>query len=141
MRRQQLATAPAAEHERPRRTAQSALSAALPHTHIACDAGFIACNMIKHLIANGHTVRGTVRDAAKDGEHLKTLGAEVVEVKDLKDVEALAKAFAGVDGVFHMAAVHPEYGFAETAEGREGILKCAVDGTKWSRNLACGSYP
>ena len=24
--------------------------------------------MIKHLIANGHTVRGTVRDAAKDGE-------------------------------------------------------------------------
>jgi dihydroflavonol-4-reductase len=91
--------------------------------------GFIACNMIKHLIANGHTVRGTVRDAAKDGEHLKTLGAEVVEVKDLKDVEALAKAFAGVDGVFHMAAVHPEYGFADTPEGRAGILSAAVKGT------------
>jgi len=58
------------------------------------------------------------------------LGAEVVEVPSINDAEALAKAFEGVDGVFHMAAVHPEYGFAETAEGRDGILKCAVDGTK-----------
>merc|ERR1719484_244313 len=48
----------------------------------------------------------------------------------MADASALEKAFAGADGVFHMAAVHPEYGFAETAEGREGILKCAVDGTK-----------
>merc|ERR1719230_1015560 len=38
-------------------------------------------------------------------------------------------AFAGVDGVFHMAAVHPEYGFAETPEGRAGILACAIEGT------------
>ena len=90
--------------------------------------------MIKHLIANGHTVRGTVRDAAKDGEHLKTLGAEVVEVKDLKDVEALAKAFAGVDGVFHMAAVHPEYGFADTPEGSMvGARTAAAGGSTGGR--------
>ena len=92
-------------------------------------AGFIACNLIKTLVANGHSVRGTVRDAAKDGAHLTSLGATVSEVKDLKDQEALATVFSGVDGVFHMAAVHPEYVFADTPEGRAGILATAVDGT------------
>ena len=88
--------------------------------------GFIACSLVKHLVSLGHTVRGTVRDATKDGEYLKSLGASVVEIKDLSDVEALASAFKGCDGVFHMAAVHPEYGFAETPEGRAGILATAV---------------
>ena len=74
---------------------------------------------MKSLTAAGHKVRGTVRDAAKDGAHVEALGAcEVVEVKNLADTEALTKAFAGVDGVFHMAAVHPEYGFAATPEAR-----------------------
>jgi len=91
--------------------------------------GFIACNLIKALVANGHTVRGTVRDAAKDGAHIESLGATVAEVKDLKDEEALAKVLAGVDGVFHMATVHPEYGFADTPEGRASILATAVEGT------------
>merc|ERR1712123_262917 len=92
--------------------------------------GFIACNLIKTLVANGHSVRGTVRAIAKDGAHLKSLGATVTEVKNLTDEGALAKVFAGVDGVFHMAAVHPEYGFANTPEGRAGILATAVEGTK-----------
>jgi cinnamoyl-CoA reductase len=91
--------------------------------------GFIGCALVKHLVSLGHTVRGTVRDVAKDGEHIAALGAEVVECKSLTDVEALAAAFKGVDGVFHMAAVHPEYGFAETPEGRAGILATAVEGT------------
>jgi len=91
--------------------------------------GFIASAMVKHLVANEHTVVGIVRDAAKDGEHLASLGAKVVEVTDLAKVDELAEVMKGADGIFHMAAVHPEYGFAETPEGREGILKCAVDGT------------
>jgi len=91
--------------------------------------GFIGCALIKHLASLGHSVRGIVRDAAKDGEHLASLGAEVAEVKSLSEVGALAAAFKGVDGIFHMAAVHPEYGFAETPEGRAGILQAAVDGT------------
>merc|ERR1712106_622114 len=91
--------------------------------------GFIACNLIKTLVANGHSVRGTVRDIAKHGAHLKSLGATITEVKNLTDEGALAKVFAGVHGVFHMAAVHPQYGFADTPQGRAGILATAVGGT------------
>jgi len=91
--------------------------------------GFLACHLVKVLTSKGHTVRGTVRDVASTGKHLASLGAEPVEVKDMGNTAALEKAFAGADGVFHMAAVHPEYGFAETPEGRETILKVAVEGT------------
>merc|ERR1719231_64950 len=84
--------------------------------------------MIKQLIADGHQVRGTLRDMSKAAD-VKALGAQVVEVPNLADEEALKAAFAGVDGIFHMAAVHPEYGFAQTPEGRAGILAAAVDGT------------
>ena len=38
--------------------------------------GFIACNLIKTLVANGHSVRGTVRDAAKDGAHFRDYGMD-----------------------------------------------------------------
>jgi len=51
----------------------------------------------------------------------------VVEVPSLDDSAALVKALAGVDGLFHMAAVHPKYGFE--AGNREAILKTAVSGT------------
>ena len=108
------------------------INADTPSSHTSSrvhGAGFIACQLIKTLVANGHTVRGTVRDVAKDGAHLTSLGATVAEVKDLTNEEALAKALAGVDGVFHMAAVHPEYGFADTPEGRTSMLATAVEGT------------
>ena len=90
--------------------------------------GFIASSLVKHLVAQGHNVCGTVRDASKDGEHLAALGATAVEVKNLANTEELAKVFEKADGVFHMAAVHPEYGFADTPEGREGMLKAAPAG-------------
>jgi len=91
--------------------------------------GFIAAHLIKHLIAEGHSVVGTVRNLSAC-ENVASLGAKLVEVKSLEDAAALEKAFAGCDGVFHMAAVHPEYGFAATPEGREGMLKAAVEGTR-----------
>ena len=83
--------------------------------------------MIKHLVAEGHSVVGAVRDAKVSGENVAALGAKVVEVGSLADAAALQAAFAGVDGVFHMAAVHPQYGFE--AGDRDAILKTAVDGT------------
>ncbi|MFE5185582.1 NAD-dependent epimerase/dehydratase family protein [Streptomyces sp. NPDC056628] len=50
----------------------------------------------------GERVRVLVRDAAR-GERFAELGAEVV-VGDLRDVEALGKAVAGVDAVVNVAA-------------------------------------
>jgi nucleoside-diphosphate-sugar epimerase len=84
--------------------------------------------VIKHLIAEGHNVIGTVRDASKC-DKVASLGAKLVEVKSIDDASALESAFKGCDGVFHMAAVHPEYGFEATPEGRDGMLKAAVNGT------------
>ena len=86
--------------------------------------------VIKSLVSQGHIVKGTVRDAAKSGALITSLGAQCVEVKDMADQVALKAAFEGADGVFHMAAVHPEYGFKDTPEGREGMLKTAVAGTE-----------
>lgn len=87
------------------------------------------CTVVKGLVELGHNVRGTVRDKVKSGAHIEAIGAQVFEVKDMADQAALEHAFAGVDGIFHMAAVHPEYGFAPTAEGREALLQTAVEGT------------
>jgi len=92
--------------------------------------GFIAAHLAKHLVAEGHTVIGTVRDASSSGAHVESLGAKVAIVPSLGDKAALEAAFSNVDGVFHMAAVHPEYGFEKTPEGREGMLKTAVEGTE-----------
>ena len=47
--------------------------------------------MIKALIQQGHKVRGTVRDASK-AEVVKSLGAEVFEVKDMSDASALEQS-------------------------------------------------
>ena len=41
----------------------------------------------------------------------------------------LAAAFNGADGVFHMAATHPKYGFEDTPEGRMAMVESAVQGT------------
>merc|ERR1719231_2012379 len=85
--------------------------------------GFIAAHLIKHLIAEGHSVVGTVRNAKATGEAVAALGAKVVEVPSLDDSAALEAAFKGTGGIFHMAAVHPEYGFEKTPEGRDGTPK------------------
>jgi len=89
--------------------------------------GFIAAHLIKKLIADGNTVIGTVRDLSAN-DNVTKLGAKLVQLQ-LHDSAALVKTFKNADGVFHMAAVHPEYGFEKTPEGREGMLKTAVDGT------------
>ena len=44
-----------------------------------------------------------VRDASREGEHLASLGAEVIEVKTLGATEALADAFAEKEA----AAIRP----------------------------------
>ena len=108
----------------PRAEAHALSPVPLPNAHLTLLAR--AVTVVKALTAQGHTVRGTVRDLSATGKHVESLGAKAVEVKDMSDATALEAAFAGVDGVFHMAVVHPEYGFAKTPEGRDAILKTAV---------------
>merc|ERR1719471_98877 len=83
--------------------------------------GFIASHLVTKLLASGHKVRGTVRDTA-DSSKMDTLNAlsakypgqlQVCEVSNLKDSASMKEVFSGVDGVFHLAAVHPEYGFKD----------------------------
>jgi len=98
--------------------------------------GFIASHLITKLLANGHKVHGTVRDTA-DNSKMETLNAlsakypgklQVYEVSNLKDSTSMKEAFSGVDGVFHLAAVHPEYGFKDVPS-RDELVSVAVDGT------------
>merc|ERR1719424_998270 len=111
-----------------RAKSQSFRQSPMPSTYaITGSNGFIAAHLIQDLIAQGHTVLGIVRDAKAYSEQVGALGAKVVEVSSLDDSAALVKALAGVDGLFHMAAVHPKYGFE--AGNREAILKTAVSGT------------
>lgn len=99
--------------------------------------GFIASHLITKLLSCGHNVRGTVRDttdASKMGT-LNNLNAKypgqlkIFEVSNLKDPASMIEAFSGVDGVFHLAAVHPEYGFKDVPEGREEVISTAVEGS------------
>jgi len=99
--------------------------------------GFIASHLITKLLTCGHNVRGTVRDR-DDSSKMATLNSlskqypgklQVFEVKNLKDSTSMEKVFTGVNGVFHLAAVHPEYGFKDVPEGRNEIVSTAVDGS------------
>merc|ERR1712087_228877 len=91
--------------------------------------GFIASNLTASLVAKGHTVRGTIRSSDESKTSiLKANGAEPYIVSDLTDEAAMTAAFKGCDGVFHLAAVHPQYGFADTPIGRQGMIAAAVEG-------------
>lgn len=91
--------------------------------------GFIASNLTASLVAKGHTVRGTIRSSDESKTSiLKANGAEPYVVSDLTDEAVMTAAFKGCDGVFHMASYHPQYGFADTPIGRQGMIAAAVEG-------------
>ena len=65
------------------------------------------------LASRGHQVRAFVRDRGKAAD-LEAIGIELVE-GDLRDSQALDRAVAGVDHVYHIAAMYREAGLpAET---------------------------
>lgn len=67
-------------------------------------AGFIGTNIIKKLLADGHTVRSIDNYAGGKKEERFQEGAEYIE-GDIRNEEDLDKACAGVDGIFHLAAL------------------------------------
>jgi len=99
--------------------------------------GFIASHLVTRLLEGGFSVRATVRyeSDAPQLARMRELSAaypgkiEVVKVEQLSDTAALAEAFRGCDGIFHMAAVHPKYGFEDTPVGRAALVATAVEGT------------
>ncbi len=97
-------------------------------------AGFIGTNLVKKLLAEGHTVR--VLDnysAGKKPERIQE-GAEYIE-GDIRSLEDLEKAMQGIDGVFHMAALprvtysveHPELTHEVNVNGTLNVLIAARD--------------
>ncbi|CAO2189013.1 unnamed protein product [Urochloa humidicola] len=96
--------------------------------------GFIASWLVKLLLEKGYTVRGTVRnpdDAAKNA-HLSLLDGAAERLTlvraDLLDMESLAAAFRGCEGVFHTAS--------PITDDPEKIIEPAVNGTKNVINAA-----
>jgi dihydroflavonol-4-reductase len=65
--------------------------------------GLLGANLAVALLQRGHEVRCTRRRSSR-AEHLQDLDIEWVDA-DLGDVEKLARAFTGVDAVFHCAAM------------------------------------
>ncbi len=76
----------------------------MSHYLVTGGAGFIGTNLVKRLLADGHTVKVYDNYAAgKKPERIQS-GAEYIE-GDIRDLESLKKACAGVDGIFHLAAL------------------------------------
>ncbi len=76
----------------------------MSHYLVTGGAGFIGTNLVKQLIADGHQVHVLDNFAAGKFQNRLQSGAEYVE-GDIRDSAAVAKAMAGIDGVFHLAAV------------------------------------
>lgn len=99
--------------------------------------GFIASHLVGKLLAQGASIRATVRHAAGAPQLARLTDLqttypgklEIVQVEEITNVAGLTEAFRGCDGVFHMAAVHPKYGFEETPAGRAALVATAVEGT------------
>ncbi|KAK7002479.1 D-lactaldehyde dehydrogenase [Favolaschia claudopus] len=91
--------------------------------------GFIAVWVVRSLLEQGYSVRGTVRSADK-GKHLKEVFAsygdkfEVVEVPDITVEGAFDDAVKGVDAIEHTASP-----FHFKAEDPAELLEPAVKGT------------
>jgi nucleoside-diphosphate-sugar epimerase len=75
--------------------------------------GFTGGHLARTLAARGYRVRALVRDrrAAAD---LEASGVELVE-GDLRDRDALARAVAGVERVYHVAAIYRQAGLPADA--------------------------
>ena len=65
--------------------------------------GFVGSHLLETLAPQPFSLRALVRQD-KDAERLSAMGVECIQ-GDLSDSRALARAVAGVDVVFHLAAV------------------------------------
>ncbi len=76
----------------------------MAHYLVTGGAGFIGTNLIKQLVADGHQVRSIDSYAAGRFADRVVAGVEYLE-GDVMDATAVERAAAGVEGIFHMAAL------------------------------------
>lgn len=89
--------------------------------------GFVGGHLARRLHATGHSVRALVRSPSSE---LERMGGEQA-VGDVTQTETLAKAMAGVEGVFHLAALRDRWGAppelyrAVNVAGTRNVLEAA----------------
>lgn len=76
----------------------------MSHYLVTGGAGFIGTNLVKELLARDHEVRVLDNYSGGKFDNRVQAGAEYVE-GDIRNPGDLEKAMAGIDGVFHTAAV------------------------------------
>lgn len=92
--------------------------------------GFVGTALTQLLLSEGHEVVAAVRNPGK-AEALAFAGAELAKA-DLADEGALAQAFEGADGVFHVAGWyrigdrHPEEAWRVNVDGTRNALAAAA---------------
>lgn len=93
--------------------------------------GFIGHHVAQQLRDSGHEVVAIVRSPEKAGA-LSALGVDVV-AGDVTSRSSMVKAFAGADGLFHVAGWYklgssdPEQGWAVNVQGTRNALDAARD--------------
>src|SRR5471030_2033629 len=91
-------------------------------------AGEVGFQVTKLLAESGRTTRAMVRKESSRTELSKLPSTANIVEADLTDRSSLEKAFQGVDGVFHVAAVYRESGLSDetffnvNAEGTRNVF-------------------
>ena len=99
------------------------------HLLITGAAGFIGRHVTARALAEGHSVRATLRDPAREGALRAALGGpETLEIAraDLMDDTGWVEAMAGVDAILHTASPVP----TTTPTSDDVVIRPAVDGTR-----------
>jgi dihydroflavonol-4-reductase len=89
--------------------------------------GLLGNNLVRALLAEGHSVRALVRSRSK-ARLLDGLEVEPVE-GDMRDVPGFSAALEGVDVLFHTAAYFREY-YGPSADHWTQLKAINVDGTR-----------
>lgn len=85
--------------------------------------GFVGGAVARHLLASGHSVRALIR-AGHDPSKIAAMGMEPT-AGDLLDKASLERAVAGMDGVFHVAAIYRFW-----TRNRNDVFEANVGGTR-----------
>jgi dihydroflavonol-4-reductase len=94
--------------------------------------GFVGSHLAERLVTDGWEVRALVRSSS-DTTLLRSLGTELYE-GDLTDPASIARAIAGADAVFHLAAL-------TAARDEAGYHRANVEGTRAVVRALAGADP